>query len=140
MSACVVFGQARKLNKSDGVGSASFLRRLAWHIPPSAVAFVKLDSPLANPLPLAQIRRLGGGRKSLESQDSELIEALESLVEPMSRGAPDSPLRWTCKSTRKIADELSRTHHPICARQTEKLARAFHILSAMHSLNTLMTR
>jgi hypothetical protein len=58
------------------------------------------------------IRQRGGGRKLLTEKDSELLVALDALVEPTSRGDPMSPLRWTCKSTRKLAQELnSQGHH-----------------------------
>jgi len=53
-----------------------------------------------------RIRRPGGGRKSAKALDPGLVDALERLVEPVSRGDPDSPLRWTCKSTRRLAGEL----------------------------------
>jgi len=59
-----------------------------------------------------RIRRIGGGRKTTVSKDASLREDLERLVEPLTRGDPESPLRWTCKSVRKLATELSlRGHH-----------------------------
>jgi transposase len=54
-----------------------------------------------------RIRRAGGGRKSLQSHEPALVSALEALVEPTTRGDPMSPLRWTCKSTRKLAKALA---------------------------------
>jgi Rhodopirellula transposase DDE domain len=60
-----------------------------------------------------RLRQPGGGRKSLVESDPELTAALEALVEPLTRGDPQSPLRWTCKSTRRLAEELSRQRHPI---------------------------
>ena len=60
-----------------------------------------------------RVRRPGGGRKALTESDPGLWEALETLVEPMSRGDPRSPLRWTCKSTTQLARELTRQAHPI---------------------------
>ena len=65
------------------------------------------------PLPENRIRRAGGGRHRLEVADPRLTEVLESLVEPLARGDPESPLRWTCKSTRTLAGELVHRHHPI---------------------------
>ena len=53
-----------------------------------------------------QIRSPGGGRKAVTETDPELAQALEVLVDPVTRGHPESPLRWTCKSTRKLAAEL----------------------------------
>ena len=51
-------------------------------------------------------RQPGGGRKAARDKQPGLPEALDALVDPVSRGDPDSPLRWTCKSTRTLADEL----------------------------------
>jgi len=61
----------------------------------------------------AGIRRRGGGRKRLAEKDATLRSDLERLVDPSSRGDPMSPLRWTCKSTRKLAEELRRLGHQI---------------------------
>ena len=60
-----------------------------------------------------RLRKKGGGRKSLTEIDPGLLEALELLVEPMSRGDPMSALRWTCKSTARLAQELTQQAHPI---------------------------
>jgi hypothetical protein len=60
-----------------------------------------------------RVRRPGGGRRSLSETDPGLLPALESLIEPTTRGDPESPLRWTCKSTRRLADELTRQDHPV---------------------------
>ena len=59
-----------------------------------------------------RVRRAGGGRKRSTVVDPRLEVALESLVDPVSRGDPDSPLRWTCKSTRLLARELAVEGHP----------------------------
>jgi len=63
---------------------------------------------LSNPesLDSERVRRPGGGRKQATETDPELRGDLERLVSPQTRGDPESPLRWTCKSTRKLADEL----------------------------------
>ena len=53
-----------------------------------------------------RIRRAGGGRKASVKDDEKLQAALESLVEPVTRGDPESPLRWTCKSLRQLESEL----------------------------------
>jgi hypothetical protein len=70
----------------------------------------KSRKPLA---PYGRIRRTGGGRKPLTQSDPQLLADLEDLVEPTSRGDPRSPLRWTCKSTRKLAAELNRKGHRV---------------------------
>jgi hypothetical protein len=54
-----------------------------------------------------RIRKAGGGRKKLTQQGPGLLSALEALVEPTTRGDPESPLRWTCRSTRQLADALA---------------------------------
>ncbi len=55
------------------------------------------------------IRKIGGGRKTLESKDKSLLAALNALVEPETRGDPESPLRWTTKSTRNLATALNNS-------------------------------
>jgi transposase len=60
-----------------------------------------------------RIRRIGGGRKKTVSKDVSLQEDLERLVEPVTRGDPESPLRWTCKSVRKLAEELRTRGHQV---------------------------
>jgi hypothetical protein len=60
-----------------------------------------------------RIRRVGGGRPALGQSDPELLAVLESLIEPTTRGDPESALRWTCKSTRRLAGELTRLGHAI---------------------------
>jgi Rhodopirellula transposase DDE domain len=60
-----------------------------------------------------RIRHVGGGRKPLPLRDPALLVALEALVEPTTRGDPMSPLRWTCKSTRKLAKALVDQGHQV---------------------------
>jgi hypothetical protein len=79
----------------------------------------------------ARVRRPGGGRKPLIQTDPDLLAALESLIEPATRGDPESPLRWTCKSTRRLADELTRQDHPVGANTVAALLhRAGYSLQA----------
>ncbi len=73
-----------------------------------------------------RIRRLGGGRRRLQETDPELEKALNQLVEPTTRGDPESPLRWTCKSTTRLAQELERAGHPISQRSVCSLLHAQH--------------
>lgn len=72
-------------------------------------------------LEASRVRRPGGGRKPLAVRDAGLLAALEALVDPVTRGDPESPLRWTCKSTRRLADELTRQRHPVGPRTVAKL-------------------
>jgi hypothetical protein len=80
------------------------------------VGLRELDLPVSQRTAEAlRIRRPGGGRKPLTQTDPGLLSALESLIEPVTRGDPESPLRWTCKSTRTLAKELKRKRHPVGA-------------------------
>ncbi len=67
----------------------------------------------AGGLPGGRVRKPGGGRKSLTQTDPGLLVALEALVDPVTRGDPMSPLRWTTKSTRQLADALTADGHPV---------------------------
>src|SRR6266498_2928517 len=68
------------------------------------------DGPTAGAV---RIRRPGGGRKRTTDTDPTLRRDLERLVEPVTRGDPESPLRWTCKSVRKLAEELRGIGHQV---------------------------
>jgi Rhodopirellula transposase DDE domain len=63
--------------------------------------------------PLGRIRRTGAGRKQITASDPDILAALESLIDPETRGDPESPLRWICKSTRTLAKQLSKQNHPV---------------------------
>ncbi len=69
-------------------------------------------------------RRPGGGRKSREAEQPDLIDALEQLVDGTTRGDPMSPLRWTCKSTRTLAKELNRQGYEISSTKVGELLRS----------------
>jgi hypothetical protein len=71
-----------------------------------------------------RVRREGGGRKRLTELDPGLLTALERLIEPTTRGDPQSPLRWTCKSTPRLAAELTAQGHPVSASTVGRLLRA----------------
>jgi transposase len=68
-------------------------------------------------------RRSGGGRKRAEQLNPALKRALERLVEPTSRGDPQSPLRWTCKSTRRLAQELTAQGYPVTGTTVARLLK-----------------
>ena len=70
-----------------------------------------------------RIRRPGAGRRTLLVRDPELPRVLQALVEPLTRGDPESPLRWTCKSTRALAAELGRRNHPISHEKVAQFLR-----------------
>jgi transposase len=63
-----------------------------------------------------RIRAKGGGRKKLTAKDTTLLRDLDALVEPTARGDPQSPLRWTCKSTPRLAKELAEQGHEVSQR------------------------
>src|SRR3712207_6452731 len=60
-----------------------------------------------------RVRAPGGGRKKAEVNDPELLDVLDGLIEPGTRGDPESPLRWTTKSTRQLAGQLTERGHAI---------------------------
>ena len=74
--------------------------------------------------PSLRIREVGGGRKSLTETDLGLQAALDALVNPATRGHPESPLRWTCKRTSNLAAELARQNHPVSDRTVAALLKA----------------
>jgi hypothetical protein len=73
------------------------------------------ENPPTEPPREQRVRREGAGRKRLEERDPELIERLNDLIDPVTRGDPESPLRWTTKSTRKLAKELTARGHKVGA-------------------------
>ncbi len=89
------------------VAAASGLSRATIH-----KALEELDAP---PLADERIRRPGGGRKRIVDGEPTLLDALERLIDPVSRGDPMSPLRWTCKSTRELAKALQAQGHAVSA-------------------------
>ncbi len=68
-----------------------------------------------------RVRKPGGGRKPLIDHDPTLLRDLDALVEPTARGDPTTPLRWTCKSTRKLAQELNKQGHRIGRQKVDDL-------------------
>ena len=78
--------------------------------------------PTDNPR-LQRVRRPGAGRKPLTVTDPTLLVDLESLVDPLTRGDPESPLRWTAKSTRTLAEELGRMGHKVSSRKVAGLLK-----------------
>jgi len=70
-----------------------------------------------------RVRRPGGGRKRRVDADPGLMNALEALVDPATRGDPESPLRWTCKSTRTLARELTAQGHRVSCTTVGRLLR-----------------
>jgi Rhodopirellula transposase DDE domain len=87
-----------------GRGGGARMARISGLSRPTVYTGVhELDDP---PDPGGRVRRSGGGPKRLVERQPRLLEALDALVDPDTRGDPESPLRWTCKSTRELADAL----------------------------------
>ena len=101
------------------VAQATGLSRTTIH---GAIQEMK-QKPTTTEARTGRIRQSGGGRKRLTEQDQTLVQDLESLVDPVTRGDPDCPLRWTCKSTNRLAEELRRRGHQVSQRTVYTLLR-----------------
>jgi len=73
-------------------------------------------SPVVPPQTAGRIRQPGGGRKRLTESNADLLHDLDKLVDPITRGDPESPLRWTCKSTTRLTNELRSQGHEVSQR------------------------
>jgi Rhodopirellula transposase DDE domain len=103
-----------------GIAAVSRVTRIA----PSTIGrgLKELDGPL--PPASDRVRQPGGGRKSLTQTDPRLLDDLNALVDPDARGDPMSPLRWTCKSLRRLASELKKLGHEISHTVVGELLKA----------------
>jgi DDE family transposase len=116
----VAASEARQL----GYGGVSVVSRVCGL---SRVTITKgMRELTGRPLAAGRIRRPGAGRPSVLRVDPDLPAVLEALVEPLARGDPDSPLRWTSKSTRTLAAELTAQRHPVSHEKVAQLLRALH--------------
>ena len=105
-----------------GYGGASIVSRatgVSRRVIAAGVA--ELEQPLGKRSVLKGIRRQGAGRKKTTETDPTLKQDLEQLVDPVTRGDPESPLRWTCKSVRKLARQLNRMCHDTSHRMVAEL-------------------
>src|SRR2546427_12294259 len=98
--------------KMLGYGGVSFVAKAA------GLSRTTLDSGASEPSSQepsepGRIRRPGGGRKTKTDRDETLLQDLDRLLDPVTRGDPMSPLRWTCKSTPKLASELKSLGHEV---------------------------
>lgn len=103
-----------------GYGGVSIVSR-ATGVSREAVSEGVKDVTEPERLPRGRIRREGGGRKRTVLKDPTLLKDLESLIEPTTRGDPESPLRWTCKSLRKLSAELNAMGHSTSHRMVGEL-------------------
>ena len=95
-----------------GRGGIAAVVRAAGLSPNTVRAGVAEVEGLSAPLAPGRQRRSGGGRPSALKKDPTLLDDLNRLVEPVTRGDPEGPLRWTCKSQRKLSAELLAMGHP----------------------------
>jgi len=93
------FGGIRTVSKATGMAESTL--RIGRRELESGSLKTSVDS-----IAEGRVRRHGGGRKRLTTKEEDLLKSLDDLVEPTSRGDPMSPLRWTCKTTRKLESEL----------------------------------
>jgi hypothetical protein len=107
-----------------GYGGVSLVRR-ACGLSRKAIAKGIREIEAGATLSAGRVRRPGAGRKALTVSDPRLLDTLEAMIEHQTRGDPESPLRWTCKSTRTIANERGRHHHPV---SHAKVAQLLHDL------------
>jgi transposase len=91
---CLGYGGIRRVSRASGLSHATIQKALK-----------ELDTP---PDPKGRVRGPGGGRQKIREKAPAILDALETLIAPETRGDPMSPLRWTCKSTRQLAEALAR--------------------------------
>jgi hypothetical protein len=97
-----------KVHKATGISKPTIIKGLR-----------ELDSP--SNLSKDEIRLKGGGRKKLTDKDPSLLMDLDKLIEPITRGDPESPLRWSSKSTSKLANELCEQGHRVTQRTVHRI-------------------
>jgi transposase len=101
--------------KAIGYGGTSLIAR-ATNISRRAILVGIREIESKRLLPAGRVRKGGGGRKSVVYHQPIILEKLEKLVEPLTRGDPKSPLRWTCKSTRRLSVELIKMGYQASSR------------------------
>lgn len=82
-----------------------------------------MEELVALPVPDGRVRRTGGGRKPIDETDPALLPSLEALLDPVTRGDPESPLIWSSKSCDKLAVELTAQGHPVSGGTVRRLLR-----------------
>lgn len=107
-SVTIGFGGTSEVSRQTGVSRRAIIQGIK-----------ELDE--APDVRVGRVRRAGGGRKKTVDKDASLKTDLERLVDPVTRGDPESPLRWTCKSVRKLSEELRRLGHQTSHRMVAEL-------------------
>src|ERR1700680_247348 len=106
---------------SLGYGGVSRIQR-ACGLSRKAIAKGIREIADGNAIP-GRIRRPGAGRKNIGERDPKILVSLDRLIEPDTRGDPESPLRWICKSTRNLAAQLTRQKHSVSHEKVAQLLR-----------------
>jgi transposase len=107
--------EARNYNKIFGAGGVTVVHKATDISRPTIYAGLR-ELKSKKKIRQGVIRKVGGGRKKITNENPSLLADLESLVEPLSRGDPQSPLRWTCKSIRNLTEELRKKGYSISFR------------------------
>ncbi len=110
--------------KAIGYGGVSLVSRITGVSRRAIHVGLRELRTIAADFPEERIRRDGAGRKPLTATQPGLLQALDALVEPTSRGDPDSPLRWTCKGVRRLAAELQQQGFSIGRQKVGELLAA----------------
>jgi hypothetical protein len=108
--------------KAWGHGGIAEVHR-ATGIAQSTISRGKRELQDGNAEPTGRIRAKGGGRKKAEAVNPGLVDTLDELIDPETRGDPESPLRWTTKSTRNLAGELTAKGHKVSHSVVGKVLR-----------------
>src|SRR5918911_282859 len=108
----LALGVEARLLGHGGVGTVARVARVSETTVRRGIAELATGTV---PSPDGRVRVMGGGRRRAEANDPAVLSALLGLVEPDERGDPESPLRWTTKSLRHLAEELTRQGHPVSA-------------------------
>src|SRR6266853_3545788 len=114
-------GVEARLLGHGGVGTVARVAKVSETTVRRGIAELAADT---GSLPDGRARAPGGGRRRAEENDPTVLSALLGLVEPDERGDPESPLRWTTKSLRHLAEELTRQGHPVSAPTVGRLLRS----------------
>lgn len=114
----LVLGQEARLLGHGGVRAVAVVAGVSETTVRAGVFELEVGEP---PVPDGRVRRPGGGRRPAEESNPALLPALLALVEPDERGDPMSPLRWTVKSLRNLAEQLTAQGHPVSAPTVARL-------------------
>src|SRR5947209_2732794 len=117
----LALGVEARLLGHGGVGTVARVAEVSETTVRRGIAELAADT---GPLPDGRVRAPGGGRRRAEDTHPAVLSALLGLVEPDERGDPESPLRWTTKSLRHLAEELTQQGHPVSAPTVGRLLRS----------------